>query len=82
MFGLDEALPAFSGEYNVDVNLRVGVGHVPKMPLLTELGKLFCFGSTKMSHLRRWASGTSRHRFNGLLNPVRGEQLALAINLV
>jgi hypothetical protein len=37
----------------VDVNLRIGVGHVPKMPLLTELENLFSFASTKISRLRR-----------------------------
>ena len=41
MFRLDEVLPAFDSEHDVDVNLCVGVGHVRKMPLLTELGNLF-----------------------------------------
>lgn len=52
VFRLDEALPTFDGEHNVDIDLRVGIGHAPKMPLLTELENLFCPGSTKMSHLR------------------------------
>jgi hypothetical protein len=64
LFRLDEALPAFNGEHDVDVNLRVGVGHVPKMPLLTELENLFCFGSTKMSRLRR--CGASRGNSNNI----------------
>jgi len=29
---------------DVDVDLRVGIGHEPKMPLLTELENLFCSG--------------------------------------
>jgi len=33
-------LPAFNGKYDMDVDLRVGVGHGRKMPLLTEL-KIF-----------------------------------------
>src|ERR1019366_6671584 len=41
MLRLDEALPAFDGEHNMEINLRVGVGHAPKMPLLTELENLF-----------------------------------------
>ena len=43
MFGRDEALPAFDGKHYVKINLRVGVGHEQKMPLLTELGNLFWF---------------------------------------
>ena len=39
----DEALPAFDGEHDMEKDLRVGVGHEPKMPLLTELEKLFLF---------------------------------------
>jgi hypothetical protein len=56
VFRLDEALPAFDGKHDVNINLRVGVGHARKMPLLTELENLFCLGSTKMSRLRRWRS--------------------------
>ena len=41
VFRLDEALPAFNGEHDVDVNLHVGVGHAQKMPLLTELENQF-----------------------------------------
>jgi hypothetical protein len=52
MFGFDEVLSPFNGEHNVDINLRIGVGHGWKMPLLTELENLFRVGSTKMSHLR------------------------------
>jgi len=51
MFGLNEILPAFDGEHDVDVNLRVGVGHGRKMPLLTELENLISDGSTEMSAL-------------------------------
>ena len=40
-FRRDEALPAFDGEDDLDVDLRVGVGHARKMPLLTELGSSF-----------------------------------------
>src|SRR5882724_4180969 len=45
MFWIEEVLPAFDGEHNMDINLRVGVGHASKMPLLTELENLFfgCF---------------------------------------
>ena len=53
MVRLDEALPAFDGEHDMDVDLRVGVGHASKMPLLTELENLFSFGATKISRLRR-----------------------------
>jgi hypothetical protein len=41
VFRLDEALPAFNSEHDMDINLRVGVGHAPKMPLLTELENIF-----------------------------------------
>ena len=41
VFRLDEALPAFNGEHDMEIDLRVGVGHAPKMPLLTELENLF-----------------------------------------
>jgi hypothetical protein len=41
VFGLDEILPAFNGKYDMNINLRVGIGHEPKMPLLTELENLF-----------------------------------------
>jgi hypothetical protein len=51
---LDEALPAFDRKHDVDVDLRAGVGHARKMPLLTELENYFCLDSTKMSRLRRW----------------------------
>jgi hypothetical protein len=37
----DEALPLFDGKNDVEINLRIGVGHAPKMPLLTELENLF-----------------------------------------
>src|SRR5665213_3254104 len=43
MFGFDEALPAFDGEHDMDINLRVGICHEPKMPLLTELENLSLF---------------------------------------
>ena len=42
MFRINEALTAFDREDGVDVNLGVGVGHCPKMSLLTELGNIFC----------------------------------------
>src|SRR5665213_3303652 len=38
---LNEALPAFNGEHDMEIDLRVGVGHAPKMPLLTEHENLF-----------------------------------------
>jgi hypothetical protein len=38
VFRLDEVLPAFDGKHDMEIDLRVGVGHVRKMPLLTELG--------------------------------------------
>jgi hypothetical protein len=53
VFRLDKALPAFDGKHDVNVDLRVGIGHARKMTLLTELENLFCLGSTKMSRLRR-----------------------------
>src|ERR1039458_3659936 len=54
----NEILPALHGEHDVNVDLGVGVGHEPKMPLLTELGNLFVLGSTKISRLRRsWNFG-------------------------
>ena len=34
---LNQRLPAFDCEDDVDINLGVGVGHGKKMPLLTEL---------------------------------------------
>jgi hypothetical protein len=36
----DEALPAFDGEHDMNINLGAGIGHEPKMPLLTELENL------------------------------------------
>jgi hypothetical protein len=47
VFGFDEILSAFDGEHDVDVDLRVGVGHARKMPLLTELRNLFLVGFYK-----------------------------------
>ena len=47
MFGFDEVLSAFDGEHDMDVDLRVSVGHVRKMPLLTELRNLFLVGFYK-----------------------------------
>jgi len=47
MFRRDEALPALDGKHDVEVDLRVGVGHLQKMPLLTELENLFSAGSYK-----------------------------------
>ena len=38
IFWIDQRLPAFDCEDDVDVNLGVGVGHGKKVPLLTELG--------------------------------------------
>jgi hypothetical protein len=45
-------LPAFDGEHHVDVNLRAGVGHEPKLSLPMELENLF-FDSAKTPRLRR-----------------------------
>ena len=36
-----EALPTFDGKHYMDVDLRLGIGHAPKMPLLRELENLF-----------------------------------------
>src|SRR5271165_3630366 len=44
VFGWDEVLPAFDSEYDVNINLRIGVGHARKMPLLTELENPFRSG--------------------------------------
>ena len=41
VFRWNEILPAFDGEHNMDVNLRVGIGRLIKMPLQTELENLF-----------------------------------------
>jgi hypothetical protein len=41
VFRPDEILPALDGEHDIDVNLRVGIGHARKMPLLTELEIFF-----------------------------------------
>jgi hypothetical protein len=41
LFGPDEVLTAFDGKYNVNVNLRIRIGHAQKMPPLTGLGNLF-----------------------------------------
>jgi len=49
----NEVLPAFDREHDMEINLRAGICHEPKMPLLTELENLFSFGSTKISRLRR-----------------------------
>jgi hypothetical protein len=41
MLWQEEVLPPFNGKYDLDVNLRVGIGHESKMSLLTELEKSF-----------------------------------------
>jgi len=43
MFRHNETLSALDGKNDMDVNLRIGVGHARKMPLLTELGNPFVF---------------------------------------
>ena len=48
VFRCDEALPAFHGKHDMDVNLRIGIRHAPTMPLLTEIGNLF------LLVLQRW----------------------------
>ena len=50
--GSDEVLPALNSEYDLDINLRVGVCHARKMPLLAELENLFWLVTTNMSQLR------------------------------
>src|SRR5579863_517711 len=47
MPGLDKVLPAFDSEYDVDVDLGVGICHERRMALLTELGNLFLSGFYK-----------------------------------
>jgi hypothetical protein len=42
----DEALSAFDGEHNMEVDLRVGVGHAGTMPPLTGF-EIFLFGFYK-----------------------------------
>ena len=54
MFRRDEALPALDGKHDVEVDLRVGVGHLQKMPLLTELENLFCSWCWNYAHDRQW----------------------------
>jgi hypothetical protein len=66
MFWLDQVLSALNGKYDVEINLRVGVGHTQKMPLLTELGNLFSGVTTNMPALR--ACG-----FFGRRKSLRGE---------
>ena len=41
VFRLDETLPAFDGEHDMEIDLRVGICHTPKMPLLAELENLY-----------------------------------------
>jgi hypothetical protein len=52
VFPFYQVLPAFDREDHVNIDLRVGIGHALKMPLLRELEKSFCMSSTRMSHLR------------------------------
>ena len=47
-------MSAFHGEYELDIDLRIGICHPQKMPLLTELENLFWRVSTKMSLLRSY----------------------------
>jgi hypothetical protein len=49
--GPDQVLSALNGKDDVDINLRVGIGHAQKMPLLTELGNLFSDVATNMPAL-------------------------------
>ena len=51
VFRLDKALPAFDSKHAVNVDLRVGIGHAPKMPLLTELENILCVSPTTMPPL-------------------------------
>ena len=37
----DEVLPAFNSEDYMNINLRVGIGHIQKMRPATKLGNLF-----------------------------------------
>ena len=61
---LDKALPTLDGKHDVKINLRVGVGHVSKMPLLAELENLFFWvlqrcradGATKFGEFAGFAS--------------------------
>ena len=60
-FRLDEALPAFNGEHDVDINLRVGIGHAPRMPLLAELENHFIYVLQRCH-----AYGASRGNYNDI----------------
>jgi hypothetical protein len=51
VFGPDQILSPLNGKYDMDINLRVGIGHAQKMPLLTELGNLFSGFTTNMPAL-------------------------------
>jgi hypothetical protein len=41
VFWREEVLSAFNGKHNMDVYLRVGICHGPKIPNLTVLGNIF-----------------------------------------
>jgi len=47
VFRPDDVLPALNRKNNVYIDLGIGVGHDPKMPLLTELENLFLPSSYK-----------------------------------
>ena len=53
MVWMDQVLPALDGEDGVDIDLGVGVGHAPTMPLLTELENGFFLGFPVSADLRR-----------------------------
>jgi len=70
VFGLNEILPSFDREHDVNINLRVRVGHAQKMPLLTELGIIF-LPSAKMPALRASFGRIGERLQSGLLQEAR-----------
>ena len=83
VFGPDQVLPALNGKDDMEINLRVGIGHAQKMPLLTELGNLFSDDATNMPALRAWGSSlaTTAFAFFALFAPLREIIRAIRVNL-
>lgn len=51
MLGPDEVLAAFNSKDDMDINLRIGIGHVQKRPPSAEFGNLFCADRSRLRRL-------------------------------
>src|SRR4051812_48776949 len=75
---LNQRLPAFDCEDDVDVNLAVGVGHKGKMSLLTELGNSICLAI--LQRCRPWPGLGNSITKAKMQRTIRRTALAVASN--